>query len=90
MEADSAGAPVLKEMAEGLKGEPALIEIPGDIGALQQYDPGLAARWREATRHAFTESLASRYIVEEFYRLDRNGQRLGAYLLRRLESGETS
>jgi predicted GNAT superfamily acetyltransferase len=89
VEADGAGAPVLKERAEGLKGEPALIEIPGDIGSLQQYDPGLAVRWREATRHAFTEALASAYIVEEFYRLDRNGQRLGAYLLRRVESGET-
>jgi chorismate synthase len=90
VEADSTGAPVLKEMAKGLRGAPALIEIPGDIGSLQQHDPGLAVRWREATRHAFTEALASAYIVEEFYRLDRNGLRLGAYLLRRAERDGTS
>jgi predicted GNAT superfamily acetyltransferase len=75
----------LKESIEGLKGSPALIEIPGDIGSLQQNEPELAARWREATRHAFTEALASGYIVEEFYRRDRNGQKSGAYLLSRGE-----
>src|SRR5215213_885891 len=70
VEADSGDSPFLKESIEGLKGEPALIEIPGNIGSLQQHDPELAARWREATRHAFTKALASGYIVEEFYRRD--------------------
>lgn len=85
VEADSGGSPVLKERIEGLKGLPALIEIPGNIGSLQQHDPELAARWREATRHAFTEALAAGYVVKEFYRRDRNGQRPGAYLLSRGE-----
>lgn len=85
VEADSVGSPVLKESVEGLKGEPASIEIPGNIGSLQQQDPALAARWRQATRLAFTGALASGYVVEEFYRRERNGQKLGAYLLSRSE-----
>ena len=87
VEADERGAPVLKERTAAIKGLPALIEIPGDIGSLQQHDPSLAVRWREATRRAFREALASGFVVEEFYRLDRNGQRLGAYLLSRTTQG---
>jgi predicted GNAT superfamily acetyltransferase len=85
LEADGEGAPILKESIGGLKGLPALIEIPGNIGSLQEHEPELAASWREATRRAFTEALASGYIVEEFYRRDRNGQKPGAYLLIRGE-----
>ena len=88
VKADDEGSPVLMESIKGLKGEPALIEIPGDIGSLQQHRPELAARWREATRHAFKGALAAGYIIEEFYRGDRNGQKPGAYLLSRLERGE--
>lgn len=90
VEADTVGSPVLKESVEGLKGEPALIEIPGNIGSLQQQDPKLAARWRQATRLAFTGALASGYVVEEFYRLERNGQKLGAYLLSRSEGVQST
>jgi predicted GNAT superfamily acetyltransferase len=88
IEANESGVPVLKEKIERLKGEPASIEIPGDIGVLQEHEPELAARWREATRRAFTEALAAGYLVEEFYRRSRNGQRLGVYLLTRKKEGE--
>jgi predicted GNAT superfamily acetyltransferase len=90
VEADERGAPVLKERIAAIKGKPALIEIPGDIGSLQQHEPQRAAHWREATRLAFTEALASGYVVEEFYRLNRNGQTLGVYLLIRSQGVEAS
>jgi predicted GNAT superfamily acetyltransferase len=81
LEAD--GSPGATPVAEGLRGEHALIEIPGSIGSLQQHDPELAASWREATRRAFTEALTSGYLVREFYRQTRNGLPLGIYLLSR-------
>jgi predicted GNAT superfamily acetyltransferase len=61
--------------------EPVLIDIPDDIGLLQQQSPQLAVAWRNATRSAFNEALAAGFIVEEFYRLDRHGKSVGGYLL---------
>lgn len=58
-----------------------LIDIPADIGSLQQQCPRLAVAWRNATRSAFTEALAAGFVVEEFYRLDRHGEFVGCYLL---------
>jgi predicted GNAT superfamily acetyltransferase len=65
----------------GLAEEHVLIDIPADIGLLQQENPQLAVAWRNATRSAFTEALTAGYIVEEFYRLDRHGDLVGCYLL---------
>jgi len=61
--------------------EQVVIEIPADIGLLQQQSPQLAVAWRNATRSAFTEAFAAGLIVEEFYRLDRHGELVGCYLL---------
>ena len=61
--------------------EQVVIEIPADIGLLQQQSPQLAVAWRNATRSAFTEAFAAGFIVEEFYRLDRHGEAVGCYLL---------
>ena len=58
-----------------------LIDIPADIGELQQQNPKLAVAWRDATRSAFTDALGVGYTVEEFYRIERNGQSAGCYLL---------
>jgi predicted GNAT superfamily acetyltransferase len=58
-----------------------LIDVPADIGVLQQQDPELAVAWRNATRAAFTVALAAGYTVEEFYRIEREGQSAGCYLL---------
>lgn len=61
--------------------ETLLIEIPADINTLQRESPQLAARWREATRRAFTEAMAAGYLVEEFYRSSRKDRPAGIYLL---------
>lgn len=84
VEVGTDGAPILREKIEELHDfEHALIEIPGDIASLQQHNPALAADWRASTRRAFTECLASGYLVEEFYRHTGKGQQLGVYLLSR-------
>ncbi|PYS40367.1 MAG: hypothetical protein DMF71_13425 [Acidobacteria bacterium] len=57
------------------------IEVPADINALQREQTELAMSWREATRWAFSETIASGYIVEGFYRLRRTDQSVGSYLL---------
>ena len=71
------------ELAEGLAGEEALIEIPADINALERRGDALARAWRAATRWAFTEALAAGYLVTDFARQSRDAQRLGIYLLGR-------
>lgn len=81
LEAD--GSPRAALLAGAIRGEHALIEIPGNIGSLQQHNPEMALAWREATRSAFTEALDSGYIVTEFYRQRRGGLPLGVYLLSR-------
>ena len=58
-----------------------LIDVPADIGVLQQQHPELAVAWRDATRAAFKDALAAGYTVEEFYRIEREGQSAGCYLL---------
>ena len=45
-----------------------LVEIPTDINALQQQDPGLALDWRRRTRHEFIEAIDAGYTVLDFYR----------------------
>jgi len=75
------GAPLRNESAKCLDQPYAMIEIPTDINALQQENPELAVEWREATRWAFTEAIASGYTVTEFYQTSRGNRRLGVYLL---------
>jgi predicted GNAT superfamily acetyltransferase len=57
------------------------IEIPADINALQRESPESAVRWREATRWAFSEAMASGYQIVDFCGASRNDQPVGAYLL---------
>lgn len=57
------------------------IEIPGDINALQQHNPGLAREWRERTRRAFTEAIEAGYVVIDFYRETRIDEKVGIYVL---------
>lgn len=79
----SDGWPRINSANESLAQMRVVIEIPGSIDTLQQTKPDLAAIWRETTRHAFSEALAAGFVVEEFNRSVRDGQQLGAYLLRR-------
>jgi len=58
------------------------IEIPADINALQRESPELAVRWREATRRAFSEAMASGYQIVEFCGASRDDHAIGVYLLK--------
>jgi predicted GNAT superfamily acetyltransferase len=51
-----------------------VIEIPGEP------NPEL---WREPTRAAFTGALNAGYVIKDFYLVQRNDQKLGAYFLTR-------
>ena len=62
-------------------GRVALIEIPANIGLLQQQDPESAIAWRNATRQAFVDAFAAGYVVDDFLRTDKNGDQIGYYLL---------
>jgi predicted GNAT superfamily acetyltransferase len=84
------GAPCARGAREGRVTKHILIEVPADIALLQRENPGLAIQWREATRRAFTDAMAAGYLVEDFYRLVRNGQRLGVYLLNFARMDEVS
>jgi len=57
------------------------IEIPGDIGKLQNEDMELAQRWRGVTREAFLEALQAGFRVEEFFRPKGKKQLRGTYVL---------
>ena len=67
---------------EGLFREPSLvIEIPDKINLVLKLSVELAVRWREATRNAFTRSMAAGLFVDEFYRVQRGDKKVGVYLL---------
>jgi predicted GNAT superfamily acetyltransferase len=74
------GQPVSRPIAD-LDNKPGVIEIPERIGLLQRENPNAAVAWRERTRAAFVDAFAAGYVVVDFLRIDRNGQRVGAYLL---------
>jgi predicted GNAT superfamily acetyltransferase len=57
------------------------IEIPADINSLQLMNPQLAFRWRETTRGAFAAAIAAGYLVEDFFRSERDGESFGVYVL---------
>jgi predicted GNAT superfamily acetyltransferase len=76
-------APQLSELSETLRQEYLSIEIPGDINALQNDKPKLAAEWRAATRWAFSEAIAAGYLVKEFCRIGGKDRSTGAYVLSR-------
>jgi chorismate synthase len=56
------------EETPALKQESLSIQIPHDIGQLQQENLKLALEWRQATRAAFTQSLAAGFTVVSFDR----------------------
>jgi predicted GNAT superfamily acetyltransferase len=76
----SDGMPV-RSRAGGLNSAPAAIEIPERIGLLQRENSAAAVAWREATRAAFVDAFAAGYVVDDFLRIDQNGNRVGGYLL---------
>ena len=62
------GKPLRNDLAAALARQRIAIQIPSDIGAVEQKDPGLAREWRAATRWAFTEALRAGFFVAEFAR----------------------
>jgi predicted GNAT superfamily acetyltransferase len=78
----SDGSPADVRLAKDARGGLVSIEIPDDINELQSRDTKRALAWREATRVAFLDALSAGYVVEEFFRVERDGLRRGAYLLR--------
>ena len=65
--------------AGDLDGRPVLIQIPEKIGLLQQENPAAARAWRNATRSAFVDAFAAGYVVDDFLRINQNGN--GCYVL---------
>ena len=75
------GRPAEGDLAAALSRQRVAIEIPRDIGRLEQDNISLAREWRRATRTAFTKALTAGFVVKEFCRSIRGQQGPGAYLL---------
>lgn len=74
-------APMIMNPGPALSSDRFTIEIPADIGAIERSDPAVARNWRHATRDAFRSALDAGFLVEDFVTIDRDGNRLGAYVL---------
>jgi len=75
------GKPVRTDLAAAVNRQRIAIEIPSDIGQVEQADPALAREWRLQTRWAFTEGLKAGFFVADFCRMVRGQQGPGVYLL---------
>jgi predicted GNAT superfamily acetyltransferase len=82
------GKPLRNDLSAALARQRIAIQVPSDIGAVEQKDPGLAREWRQATRWAFTEALQAGFFVAEFCRTVRGKQGPGNYLLEKGSIGE--
>ena len=82
------GKPARADLSAALGRQRIAIEIPSDIGTLEQKDLALAKEWREATRWGFTEALKAGFFVAEFCRTVRGQQGPGVYLLQKGTVGE--
>lgn len=78
---DGNGAPERSDLGEALRRQRVAIEIPSDIGSIENENIELAREWRTATRWAFTESLNAGFFVDSFCRNIRGQQGPSAYLL---------
>lgn len=85
---DAEGWPRELALKTALGGAHVLIEIPSDINSMQQQNAEQAVRWREVTRHGFTEALAAGFHVSDFFRQSRSGQSMGVYRLSRAQTRE--
>ena len=57
------------------------IEIPGNIGILQESQLDCAAQWRQITREAFLQAFEAGFFVTGFRRRQGTSGPLGAYIL---------
>jgi predicted GNAT superfamily acetyltransferase len=58
------------------------IEIPFDLGLIQQHAPGSVRTWRHATRDAFRAAFDTGYVVEDFAVVSPDHERRSVYFLR--------
>lgn len=79
------GRPAEADLVAALARQRIAIEIPADIGIIEQSDAVLAREWRTATRRAFTQAIKAGFVVAEFCRSIRGQQGPGAYLLEKEE-----
>ena len=77
------GSPRCADVRRACAAERVALEIPADIDSLARERPQWAAEWREATRGAFAEALASGFLVEDFVRCTRGPLEVGKYVLDR-------
>lgn len=75
------GKPSRSSLADALRRQRIVIEIPSDINVIERKDIALAREWRAATRWAFLEALQKGFLVAEFCRTIRGQQGPGAYIL---------
>jgi predicted GNAT superfamily acetyltransferase len=75
------GKPARADLSAALSRQRIAIEIPSDIGSVEEKDTDLAREWRLATRWAFHEALKGGFFVADFCRTVRGQQGPGAYLL---------
>jgi predicted GNAT superfamily acetyltransferase len=71
-----------------LEGQDVYVEIPPNIGEIEEREAELAAEWRLATRSAFTKATRAGYIVRDFFLRDEGGKKRGAYLLVKKDGGQ--
>ncbi len=82
------GKPQRTDLAAALSRQRIAIEVPSDIGNIEEKDITLARSWRSETRWAFTEALKGGFFVAEFSRVVRGNQGPGVYLLEKGDPAE--
>jgi predicted GNAT superfamily acetyltransferase len=79
---DERGRPVCGDLGSALAAASVGIQIPSEIGVIEERGSGLAVDWRQATRGAFTECLNSGFYVADFLRGSLS-QSPGTYVLKK-------
>ncbi len=79
-ETGDAGLPVPTVVAEP-SGPSAHLEVPFDLAAVREHDPGSLRRWRHAVRDAFRAAVDLGYEVDDFAVITAEHQRRSFYLL---------
>ena len=79
---DGNARPARGDLSPALAGNILGIQIPSEIGLIEQEDSALALDWREATRWAFVECLNSGFYVADFLR-GHSPQIPGTYVLKK-------
>jgi predicted GNAT superfamily acetyltransferase len=77
LQVNDTGEPVMAD--DDARGNALVLEIPDNINAIRRHNLDLARLWREATRQTFMRLFEAGYCLFEFYRVERNGRKIGRY-----------